>query len=118
MRAYRGTVHHLAEQQSSDAFADLSFEVGIVAVKVEDDLRTNDFSDAACVAVLLVLQVDVALFEVSFAVEYNELDLLSEAAVESTLQLWDLVFGVGLGVFGEVVATLIEIHVKVVVRVV
>ena len=92
--------------------------MGIVAVKVEDNLRTNDFSDAACVAVLLVLQVDVALFEVSLAIEYNELDLLSEAAVEATLQLWDLVLGVGLGILGKVVATLVEIHVEVVVHVI
>ena len=34
LRANRGAVHHLTEQQPHDAFADLCLEMGVVAVKI------------------------------------------------------------------------------------
>ena len=92
--------------------------MGVVAVKVEDDFRANDFGDAARVAIFFFLKVDVALLEVALAVEHNELYFLSEAAVEARLKLRNLVFGVGLCILGKIIATLIEIHVEVVVHVV
>ena len=92
--------------------------MGVVAIKIKYDFRANDFGDAARVAVLLILKVDVALLEVALAVEYNELDFLSETAVEASLKLWDLFFGIGLRILCEVVAALVEIHIEVVVHVV
>ena len=118
LRPDRDAVHHLAEQQARDALADLRLEVGVVAVEVENHLRADDFGDAACVAVFLFLKVDVALLEVALAVEHDELDFLSETAVEAGFEARNLVFGVGLGIFGQIVAALVEIHVEVVVRVV
>ena len=79
LRTYRCAVHHLAEQQSSDAFSDLCFEMGVVAVEVKNDLCAYDFGDATRVAVFLFLKVDVALLEVALAVEHKELDFLAEA---------------------------------------
>ena len=108
----------MAEQQLCDAFADLRLEVGVVAVEVEDDFRADDFGDAARVADFLFLKVDVALLEVTFAVEDDELDFFAEAAVEAHFHAWNLVFGVSLGIFGQVVATLVEIHVEMVVLVI
>ena len=96
----------------------MCLKVGVVAVEVENHLRADDFGYAARVAVFLFIEVDVALLEVALAVEDDELDFLPEAAVEARFEARDLVFGVGLGVFGEVVAALVEIHVEVVVHVV
>jgi len=118
LRPDAGAVHHLAEQQPCDALADLRLEMGVVAVKIKYYLRPNDFGDAACVAVFLFLKVDVALLEVALAVENDKLDFLPETAVKSSFQAWNLVFGVGLRITRQVVATLVEIHVEVVVRVV
>ena len=92
--------------------------MGIVSVEVKDDFRANDFSDSTRVAVFLLLKVDVALLEVALAVEHDELDFLPETAVEAGFELRNLLFGVGLRIFGEVVAALVEIHVEVVVHVV
>ena len=118
LRPNRDAVHHLAEQQARDALADLRLEVGVVAVEIENHLRPDDFCDAARVAVFLLLKVDVALLEVALAVEHDELYFLSEAAVEAGFELRNLLFGVGLRIFCEVVAALVEIHVEVVVHVV
>ena len=81
LRTYRCAIHHLAEQQPSDAFSDLCFEMGVVAVEVKNDLCAYDFGDAARVAVFLFFKVDVALLEVALAVEHKELDFLAEATV-------------------------------------
>jgi len=96
----------------------LSFEMGVVAIEIEDNFRSNDFGYAARVAIFLFLKVDVALLEVTLAVEHDELDFLAEATVKAVFQLRNLHFGVGLGILGEVVAALVEIHIEVVVHVV
>ena len=92
--------------------------MGVVTIEIKDDLRPDDFGDAARVAVLFFLQVDVALLEVAHAVEDDELDFLPEAAVEARLKARYLVVGVGLRISGQVVATLIEIYVELIVHVV
>ena len=118
LRPNRDAVHHLAEQQARDALADLRLEVGVVAIEIKNHLRADDFGDAARVAGFLFLKVDVALLEVALAVEHDELYFLPEATVEAGFEAWNLLFGVGLRIFGEVVAALVEIHVEVVVHVV
>ena len=118
LRADADAVHHLTEQQARDALADLRLEVGVVAVEVKDDFRADDFGDAARVAVFLLLKVDVALLEVALAVEHDELDFLPKTAVEAGFETRNLVFGVGLHITGQVIAALVEIHIKVVVHVV
>ena len=118
LRPDADAVHHLVEEQSRYAFADLGFEVGEVAVEIKDYFRPDNLGDAARVAVFLFLKVDVALLEVGLAVEHDKLDFLPETAVEARLEARNLVFGVGLGIFGQVVTALVEIHVEVVVHVV
>ena len=92
--------------------------MGIIAIKVKDDFRPDNFGNAARVAVFLFLKVDVALLEVALAVEYDELDFLPETAAQSVLETRDLVFGICLGIAGEVIATLVEIYVEIVILVV
>ena len=92
--------------------------MGVIAIEVKTDLCANDFGDAPRVAVFFFLKVNIALPEVAFAVEHEELYLFAEAAVEASLKLWDLFFGVGLRILGKVVAALVEIHIEVVVHIV
>ena len=38
LRTDADAVHHLAEQQACNTFADLGFKVGVVTVEIQDDL--------------------------------------------------------------------------------